>query len=120
MSLLVRLSRVVPLVIILALIAVVAYLVISYRRSPARAKEILITIFTWLCGIITAFFAIVSLYALFEGNEAVLDLAVSFMAVGIIGLAITRVCNYVFLKHNPHYKDKAQKATTKHRWPWKK
>lgn len=120
MGLLARLSRIVPLLIILALLAAVLYVVVSYRRSPARAKEILIQSFTWICGAIAAFFGIVSLYALFEGNRAVLDLAASFMAVGLVGLVIVRCCNHVFLKNNPAYKKKPQKARVHHRWPWER
>lgn len=120
MGLLARATRIVPLLLILAVAAAIIYLVVTYRSSPARAKEVLVKVFTWLCGIIAAFFGIVSLYALFESNEAVLDLAASFMVVGLIGLGVTRWCNYLFLKHNPHYRKKPQKATTKRRWPWEK
>ena len=120
MGLLARLSRIVPLLVLLALVAAVVYLVVSYRRSPARAKEVLIQAFTWICGILAAFFGIVSLYALFEGNGAVLDLAVSFMAVGLVGLVVVLCCNYAFLKHNPNYKKKPQKARVHYRWPWKR
>ena len=44
----IRLYRVIPLAIALAVIALVAYLAISYFRSPLRAKEILIAVFTRL------------------------------------------------------------------------
>ena len=39
MGLVARLSRVIPLVIALAAIAAVIYLVVTYRHSPARAKD---------------------------------------------------------------------------------
>ena len=58
-------------------------------RTPVRAKEVLIKVFTWLSAIIIGFFGIVSLYALFERNDAVLDLSVGFMIVGVIALGIT-------------------------------
>lgn len=120
LGLLARVTRMVPLLIALAVIAAVIYLVVTYRHSPARAKEVLVTVFTWLCGAIAAFFGLASLYALFEGNSAVFDLAVSCAAVGVVGLLVTRWCNRVFLKRNPHYKKKSQKATTKRRWPWER
>ena len=60
MGLVARLSRVIPLVIALAAIAAVIYLVVTYRHSPARAKEVLIRVFTWLTGIISGFFALAS------------------------------------------------------------
>lgn len=120
LGLLARATRIVPFLLILAVAAAVIYLVVTYRHSPARAKEVLVRVFTWLCGAITVFFGVVSLYALFEGNGAVLDLAASFMVVGLIGLGVTRWCNHVFLKKNPHYKEKSQRATTKRRWPWER
>lgn len=116
MAFLARLSRLVPLLLILALLAAVIYLVVTYRHSPARAKEVLISVFTWLCAAIAAFFGIVSLYALFESNSGVLDLAASFMAVGLIGLGVTRICAYRFRKNNPHYKSKSQRANLRHPW----
>ncbi len=118
MGLIARLSRVVPLVILLAVVAGVVYLVVTYRHSPARAKEVLIRLFTWLTGVISAFFAVVSLYALFDGAPAVFDLSVSFMVVGLLGLGITRLCNRRFLKNNPAYRKKRLATTTKRHWPW--
>ena len=70
-----RLSRIVPLLAVLAVVAGIVYLVATYRYSPSRAKEILIRMFTWLTGILSAFFLLVVLYAFFEDNGAVLDLA---------------------------------------------
>lgn len=118
MGLLARLSRVVPLALLLALVAAIIYLVVTYRHSPARAKEVLIAVFTWLCGGLSVFFALASVYAFFDHASAVLDLTASFLVVTLVGLAITRFCNYRFLKHNPHYRQKRLDAHTKRRWPW--
>lgn len=120
MGLIARLSRIVPLIILLALVAGVIYLVVTYRHSPARAKEVLIQVFTWVCGIISGFFALASVYAFFDHAPAVLDLTLSFMVVGLVGLAITRLCNRRFLKNNPNYRKKRLTATTHRRWPWGK
>ena len=53
-----RLSRIVPMLILLAVLAGIVYLVMAYRHSPNRAKEILIKMFTVItggsCGIIRA------------------------------------------------------------------
>ena len=87
MGLIARLSRVVPLVLLLALAAGVIYLVVTYRHSPARAKEVLIAVFTWLCGVLSGFFALASVYAFFDAAPAVLDLTLSFLAVTLLGLA---------------------------------
>lgn len=120
MGLVARLSRVVPLMLVLALAAGVIYLVVTYRHSPARAKEVLIQMFTWLCGVLSGFFALASLYALFDNAPAVLDLTLSFMAVTLVGLAITRLANRRFLKRNPSYRKKRLTATTQRRWPWRR
>lgn len=120
MGLLARLSRVVPLVLVLALVAGVIYLVVTYRHSPARAKEVLIRLFTWLCGALSVCFALVSVYAFFDNAPAVLDLTLSFLAVSLVGLGITRLANRRFLKHNPAYRKKRLAATTRRRWPWER
>lgn len=118
MGLLARIARVVPLLLVMAAVAIVIYLVVTYRHSPTRAKEILIKVFTWMNVVIIAFFGLVSLYALFEGHMGVLDLALSFAVFGLICLGVTRWCNHVFLKHNPHYRDKRQSARVIRRFPW--
>lgn len=96
-----RLSRIVPLLLVLAVVALIVYLVAQYKYSPNRAKEILIKGFTWLTGILSGFFAFVCGYALLERNEPVLDLALSFLATALIGLIITRICRAVFVRHHP-------------------
>ena len=120
MGFLARLSRVVPLLIIMAVAAGLIYVVVTYRHSPARAKEVLIKIFTWFNGIVVGFFALASVYAFFDNAPAVLDLSLSFMVVGLVGLLITRLANRRFLKNNPSYRKKRLAATTRHRWPWEK
>ncbi len=113
-----RLSRIIPLLLILALVAGIVYLVATFKYSPSRAKEILIKMFTWITGVLSAFFLLVTLYALFEHNSAVFELAASFLATTLIGLFITRICNAVFLKHHPDYRHKPMKATKELRFPW--
>lgn len=113
-----RLSRIIPLLILLAVVAGIVYLVAAFKHSPSRAKEILIKMFTWLTLALSAFFLLVTLYALFESNGAVFDLAASFLATTLIGLVITRICNAVFLKHHPDYRHKPMKATKELRFPW--
>lgn len=120
MGLIARLSRVVPLAILLAVAAGVIYLVVTYRHSPARAKEVLITAFTWICSVLSAFFLLASAYAFFDNAPAVLDLTLSFLAVTLIGLGITRLCNHRFLKRNSAYRKKRLAAITRRRWPWER
>ena len=78
MPLLARLSRIVPLIIVLALVAGVVYVVAMFLYSPTKAKEILIKLFTFLMSVLSAFFALASLYALLEGNIDVLELRQAF------------------------------------------
>ena len=115
-----RILRSIPLLILMAVLAVVLYFVISFKRSPAHAKETLIKVFTALSTGIIAFFGLVSLYAVFESNANVLDIAVCFAAVGVVSLGVTLGCRHRFLKNNPQFKNKPMKATTKRRWPWER
>lgn len=101
--LVVRLVRSIPLLIILAVAAVIVYFVVSYMRSPAHAKELLIRLFTWITGAISVFFLLVTLYALFENNAGVLDLGVVFLITGLIGLGVVQICRWRFRKNNPHF-----------------
>lgn len=105
-----RLSRVVPLLILLAVLAGVVYLVVAYRHSPNRAKELLIKIFAVLTGALSAFFLLACLYAWFEHNEAVFDLALTFLITTLVGLGVTLICRAAFLRHHPDYRKKPMKA----------
>lgn len=111
MALIARLLQSLPLVIFLAVLAVVIYFFVSWLRSPQRAKEILIQVFTVLNTALSAFFLLASAYALFEHNQPVLELTASFLVVALLALAITRICRWRFVKNNPHYMDKGQKVT---------
>lgn len=120
MAVIARLYRVVPIMLALAAIAVVVYLVVSRLRTPARAKEVLVKLFTWLCSALAVFFGAVAAYAVSEGNEPVFDLAVGFALVGLLGLGVTRLCNAVFIRNHPNYRSKPQKAKVERRWPWER
>ncbi len=121
-----RLSRIVPLLVVLAVGAGIVYLVVSWRSSPNRGKEVLIRIFTVITGILSGFFGLVTLYAWFEANESVFDLAFSFFLTGIVGLAVTRVCRAVFLHNHPNWRKRPVKTTRlgdgpSWRWPpWRR
>ena len=107
----IRLYRILPLLVLLAVVAVVVYLIMSFRYSSDKAKATLIKVFTWLCAILSIAFAVVTLYAVFEQNQPVIELAGSCLAVTLIGLAITRICNRVFRKNHPHYGEEVAQAT---------
>ncbi len=105
-----RLSRIVPLLVLLALAAAVGYVVIAWLRSPRRAKEILIRAFLWATGGSSVFFALATLYALFEQNWVAAEIALTFLVTGLVGLAVTLICRHVFLKNNPQYRERAMQA----------
>lgn len=110
MSIIARLSRIVPLLVILAVVAGIVYLVVAWRSSPNHAKEVLIKLFTVITGALAGFFALVSLYAWAERNMAVLDLAASFCIAALICLGITRLCRATFVRHHPDWGRKPMKA----------
>ena len=114
MPILARISRIVPLLIILAVIAGIVYLIMSFRYSSNRAKEALITIFTWLTGVLTIAFIGMTIFALLDKNDVVAELGLSFAAVTLIGLGITRLCNRTFKKNHPEYSEQATHATVIH------
>lgn len=107
----IRLYRILPLLILLAVVAAVVYLIMSFRYSSDKAKAVLIKVFTWLCAILSVFFALITVYALFEQNQTVIELAGSCLAVTLIGLVITRICNAVFRKNHPRYGEQVAQAT---------
>lgn len=118
--LLVRIMRMIPLIVFMLMLAAAIYLVVTFRHSPAKAKEVLIRVFTWFNALLIGFFGVASIYALFESNMPIFEIAISCSIVGAIGLCITLWCRHVFWKNNPGYKKKPMKATTKRRWPWQK
>ena len=107
----IRLYRIIPLLIVLAVIAAVVYVIMSFRYSSDRAKATLITVFTWLTAALSVVFALATLYAVFEQNNTVIELAGSFLATTLIGLGITRLCNYICKKNHPRYGEEVAQAT---------
>ena len=107
----IRLYRIIPLLILLAVVAAVVYVIMSFRYSSDRAKATLITVFTWLCTALSVFFLLATLYAVFEHNDTVIELAGSCLATTLVGLGITRLCNHVFKKNHPRYGEEVAQAT---------
>ncbi|MDO5041986.1 MAG: hypothetical protein Q4D92_00535 [Slackia sp.] len=99
-----RLSRIVPLLAILVIIAVAIYIFVSWRSTPARAIEVLIKIFTVLNTGLSALFLLATLYAWLEGNTFVADFFITCMVTTLVVLGITLLCRRTFLKHNPNYR----------------
>lgn len=107
----IRLYRILPLLVLLAVVAAIVYLIMSFRYSSERAKATLIRVFTWLCAVLSVVFGIITAYALFEHNQPVVELFGSCLGVTLVGLVITRICNAVFRRNHPRYGEDVAKAT---------
>ena len=107
----IRLYRILPLLVLLAVVAAVVYVIMSFRYSSERAKATLIRVFTWLCAALSVVFGLITAYALFEQNQPVIELFGSCLVVTLVGLAIARICNAVFRRNHPHYGEEVAKAT---------
>ena len=105
-----RLSRVIPMLLVLALVAAVVYVFVAYTKSPLRAKEVVIKMFLAITGVLSAFFGLFTLYSLFESNEGVFDLAISFLVTALVGLGVTLLCRWRFLKNHPNYRLKPERG----------
>ena len=91
-----RLYRVLPLLAILAIIGIVVYIFMSWRYTPARAKEAVIKIFIALNGGLSILFALATLYAWIESNAFVADFFITCLATTLIMLGITFICRRNF------------------------
>lgn len=102
----IRLVRAFPLIVALAILALVVYVFVSYWHSSVRAKSVLIKLFVGVGAVLSGFFGLVCLYAAFENNGTVLDLMLGFFAVAVLTLVIALLCRSVFLKNHPNYRKK--------------
>ena len=107
----IRLYRILPFIILLAVVILIAYLIMSFRYTSERAKGLLIKFLTGLFGILSIGLGLITVYALFEHNGPVIELFGSCLAITVIGLIVTRICNVVFRKNHPHYGEDVAKAT---------
>lgn len=115
-----RFTRILPLLVVMALVAAVIYVAVSWRSSPNRAKELLIRIFFGINGLICVFFGLAALYALFESNSVAVELALSFFAMGAIGLVVTAICRAIFRQNHPHYRFMPVEAEVIHPPIWQR
>ena len=111
-----RLYRVVPFLIVLGVAAIIIYTILAFRYSSNRAKELMIKIFTWVFIVTSVFFLLASLYALLEDNVFVFEFFATCLACMVVGLIITMICRWRFLKNNPNYQWKPQEAHVVRPW----
>lgn len=107
----IRLYRILPLIIVLAVLALVLYLIMSFRYSSNKAKSLMIKAFIWIFGILSIAFAIITLFAVLDKNLAVTELFGSCLAVTLIGLGVTFICRAIFRKNHPLFGEKVTEAT---------
>lgn len=113
---LIRLTRIVPFVIFLAVLAVVIYLVARFRFPSARAKQIVIDFFTVICVALCIVLGVITLLTVLDGNTFAVEIFGSFLAAAVLGLVIVRICNWRFLKSYPQYKHRPEDAFVYTTW----
>ena len=107
-----RLYRLIPLIVILAIIGIIVYLVVAWRYTDTKAKEMVIKAFIWTNGILSGVFALATLYAVIESNWFVMDFFATCLAFMLIMLGCTFLAKHQFLKHHPNYKWKVTSKST--------
>lgn len=113
-----RLARSLPLVIALFVAAGIIYVVAAWRTNPNRAKLILIRTFTILCLGVVVFFLLAAGYAAIDANPTAVEIALTFMLPGLMGMVITLICRAVFLHHHPQYAQAPVRAEYIRERPW--
>lgn len=115
MNALIRLIRSLPLIIALVILGIIVYLIVSWLRSPDRAKAVLIKLFHVLNAALTALFLLGVAYALGEGNLFVADLNAGFAAVSAVALGITLLCRWRYLKNRPELREERDRRAKQRR-----
>ncbi len=99
-----RFVRIIPLLIIFAVLAILIYVIISWRYTTNHAKEALIKVFTVLTIATSVLFLLATIYALIENNAFVAEFFVTCLATTLILLGITLLCKRSFRKHHPNFR----------------
>lgn len=107
----IRLYRLLPLVVVLVIVALAVYLIMTFRYSSDKAKAVLIRVFFWIFTVLSAVFLLITLYALLERNEPVIELFGSCLALTVIGLVVTLICRAIFRRNHPYYGEEVSEAT---------
>ena len=113
---LIRLTRIVPFVIFLAILAVFIYLIARFRFPSARAKQIVIDFFTAICVVLCIGLAVITLLTVLDKNTFAVEIFGSFLAAAVLGLIVVRICNWSFLKKYPQYKHRPDEAFVYTTW----
>ena len=106
----IRLTRVAPFLAFLAVLAVVIYIIARFRFPSARAKQIVIDVFTVISVVLCVGLAFITLMTVLDSNMFAVELFGSFLVAALLGLLIVRLCNRSFLKKYPQYKHHPEDA----------
>ncbi len=99
-----RIYRIIPLIVVLALAAGIAYAVAARSNNGVRVTQVVLKAFWWLCAVGSAFFVLATLYALADGNAFAAELFISCAAVFAVGWVIDLLCAWRFRVHHPGFK----------------
>ena len=113
---LIRLTRIIPFVFFLAILAVVIYLIARFRFPSAHAKQIVIDFFTVICVVLCIGLAVITLLTVLDKNTFAVEIFGSFLAAAVLGLIVVRICNWSFLKKYPQYKHRPDEAFVYTTW----
>ncbi len=90
-NVLIRVIRVLPIVAIVAAVSAVAYGLLVAASTREKARKVLLTMLSAVNGALTVVFALITLYALFENNPWVLEVADVSAALFAIIFIIVRI-----------------------------
>lgn len=90
-NVLIRVIRVLPIVAIVAVVTAVAYGLLAATSTRERARKALVAMLSVVNGALTVVFALITLYALFENNPWVLEVADVSAALFAIIFIIVRI-----------------------------
>lgn len=107
----IRLYRILPFIIVLAVLALAIYLIMSFRYTSSKAKAVMIRIFFWLFAVLSVVLLAITIFALLDKNAIVAELFGSCLAISAAGLVITLICRAIFRKNHPYYGEKVTEAT---------
>lgn len=90
-NVLIRVIRVLPIVAIVAAVSAVAYGLLVAASTREKARKVLLTMLSAVNGTLTVVFALITLYALFENNPWVLEVADVSAALFAIIFIVVRI-----------------------------
>ncbi len=90
-NVLIRVIRVLPILAIVAVVAAVAYGLLVATSTREKARKVLLGMLSVVNGALAVAFALITLYALFENNVWVLEVADVSAALFAIVFIIVRI-----------------------------